>query len=90
MRGSAAFRRAVWAAASERGLAVKGYSPTRGEVAVLAQSFAPDGRSPDRFREQASTRSPDPSLSGAVVAMGEAPYRHDASNSPSFFVTLRA
>ncbi len=89
--GSAAFRRAVWTAASERGIGVFGYTPTRGETAVLAQSASPDGhpsRSASGSKRPVPGRSSDPSL-GVVVDMGEAPYQHDRANSDSFFVTLR-
>ncbi len=92
VRGSSAFRRAVWTAASERGIQVLGYSPTRGETAVLAQSASPDGhpsRSSRDSKNPASARSSDSSLTGVVVDMGSAPYQHDRANSESFFVTLR-
>jgi hypothetical protein len=91
--GSAAFRRAVWTAASERGMQVLGYSPTRGETAVLAQSASPDGhpsRSSSGSKKSASGRSSEPSLTGVIIDMGEAPYQHDRANSESFFVTLRS
>ncbi|MGB5831170.1 MAG: LPD7 domain-containing protein [Thiohalocapsa sp.] len=91
VRGSAAFRRAVWTAASERGIGVFGYLPTRGETAVLAQSASPDGHPArsDGSKRPVSDRSSDPFL-GVVVALGSAPYQHDRANAESFFVTLRA
>ncbi len=92
VRGSSAFRRAVWTAASEHGIGVFGYSPTRGETAVLAQSASPDGhpsRSSSGSKKSAAGRSSDPSLTGVIIDMGEAPYQHDRANSESFYVTLR-
>jgi|GEM_PF-3280903 len=92
VRGSRDFRRAVWMAATERGMQVFGYSPTRGEQAVRAQGASPDGHPPRpsaNAGRQATGRAPDPSLTGVLLAMGDAPYRHDRANSASFFVTLR-
>ena len=92
VRGTKDFRRAVWAAAMERGLNVTGYSPTRGETALLAQSASPDGHPPRSSRGSGKTdtaRSREPSFTGEILDMGTAPYRHEQANSTSFFVTLR-
>jgi Large polyvalent protein-associated domain 7 len=92
VRGSQAFRRAVWTAAAEHGMQVFGYSPTRGESAVLAQSASPDGhpaRPSGDAKRAAAGRAHDPSLTGVLIDMGEAPYRHERTNAESFFVTLR-
>jgi hypothetical protein len=90
--GTKDFRRAVWAAAMERGLRVTGYSPSHGETALLAQSASPDGHPSRPSRESRkfdSGRSRDPALTGVIVDMGAAPYQHDSDNSQSFYVTLR-
>jgi hypothetical protein len=92
VRGATDFRRAVWAAAMERGLQVGGYKPTRGETALLAQSSSPDGHPERQKRESKNTekgRTGDPSLTGVIIDMGAAPYQHDSHNSRSFYVTLR-
>lgn len=91
--GSREFKRMVWAAAAKRGLAVDGYKPSGGERAILAQE--PDG-SPTRKSENAELRSdgrewnrPSDPLAGLLLDRGSAPYQHEASNSPSYFVSLR-
>lgn len=92
VRGTKDFRRAVWAAAMERGLHVTGYAPTHGETAILAQSASPEGH-PSRPvkgpQDSGAPHAPDPSLTGVIIDMGEAPYEQDTRNSKSFFVTLR-
>jgi len=92
VRGSKAFRRAVWMAATERGMQVFGYSPTRGEQAVFAQGASPEGHPAppsDGASKQKTGHAPDQTLTGVILDMGEAPYRHARANSASFFVTVR-
>lgn len=89
VKGAKDFRRMVWTAAAQQGLAVEGYSPSAGEKALIDQaspSFSErdESRSGGRARE----RAVDP-LSGVLLAHGPAPFQHQPENSPSYFVTVR-
>jgi hypothetical protein len=89
VKGSKDFRRMVWTAAAQQGLAVEGYSPSAGEKALFDQAGLPsseqdESRSAGRERE----RPIDP-LSGVLLAHGPAPFQHQPENSPSYFVTVR-
>lgn len=93
VRGSQEFRRMVWAAAAKRGLPVDGYKPSAGERAILERES--DG-SPVRESEHVESRTdgrerarPIDPLAGVLVNLGSAPYQHEGSNSPSYFLSLR-
>jgi hypothetical protein len=94
VRGSRDFRRMVWAAAVKRGLSVDGYTPSAAERAILDRES--EGRQ-NRMSERAESRTagrerdrPADTLAGVLSDHGPAPYRHEAGNSPSYFVSLRA
>ena len=92
VKGSQDFRRLVWAAAIKRGLSVEGYSPSAGEHAMLEQE--PEPRDRPRRSDHTESRTggrerPIDSLAGVLVGHGAAPYQHQQSNSPSYFVSLR-
>jgi len=94
VQGSKEFRRLVWAAAAQRGLAVEGYSPGPGERAMVEQESrqAPGDRGGERGESRSGGRPrdqrPDP-MTGRLVARGPAPFQHQPDNSPSYFVSLR-
>ena len=95
--GTQAFRREAWKAAASAGLTVSGYSPSKIErVAVEREHRARDASittetAPPResSAESESTHTTKGVRYGTLVAHGEAPYRHDATQSASYFVTLR-
>jgi hypothetical protein len=93
VRGSEAFRRAVWLAAAERGIEVSGYRPKAGELALLAQRRGLRPESPSENRPESSRIEgrdrPMNRLAGQVLAYGKAPYRNEADGSPSYYVSLR-
>jgi conjugative element/phage-associated large polyvalent protein len=94
--GTQAFRREAWKAAASAGLTVSGYTPSEIERVAAER---------ERSRRDASTSTEAPPREssaesrvsktakgvryGTLVAHGEAPYRHDATQSASYFVTLR-
>jgi hypothetical protein len=94
VRGSEAFRRAVGLAAAQRGIAVSGYRPTDGELALLAQRRGVPFESPAEQHRAASRTEgrerPLDRLAGQVLAYGSAPYRNEANGSPSYYVSLRS
>jgi len=93
VRGSEAFRRAVWLAAAERGIEVSGYRPKDGELALLAQRRGVAFESPSELGHASSRTEgrerPVNRLSGQVLAYGRAPYRNEAEGSSSYYVSLR-
>jgi hypothetical protein len=92
VKGSQEFRRLVWATAIKRGLSVEGYSPSAGERAMLEQEPEPRDRRQGSNRTESRTggrERPIDSLTGVLVGHGAAPYQHQQSNSPSYFVSLR-
>src|SRR5271163_3597711 len=95
--GTQAFRREAWKAAASAGLTVSGYSPSKIErVAIEREHRARDASittetAPPResSAESESTHTTKGVRYGTLVAHGEAPYRQDATQSASYFVTLR-
>ena len=102
--GTQAFRRAAWKEASAAGLTVNGYRPSDLEQAALErrrqraepeQAAAPAPPPPDPPSAKAAMPdAPSPEsvkniVFGQLVAFGEAPYRHDPKQSPSYFVTVK-
>ena len=70
-------------------ITVAGYVPSRGEVALLAQSRFPDGRSeapsPSPPREKPGVNPRE----GVLIDQGRAAYGRDPAGSESYYVTLR-
>ena len=94
--GTKEFRREAWAAAAAAGLTVSGYTPTGIERAAAerarARRDAADSAeaTPRDSRPRAPANRPQRGVRyGTLIAHGEAPYRHDTTQSPSYFVTLR-
>ncbi|SRR5579859_545357 len=94
--GTQAFRREAWKAAASAGLTVRGYTPSEIErVAVERERSRHDpSTTTDAAPRESSAESPGIKTAkgvryGTLVAHGEAPYRHDATQSASYFVTLR-
>jgi Large polyvalent protein-associated domain 7 len=94
--GTQAFRREAWQAAASAGLKVSGYTPS--EIERVAAERERSRRDASTEAEAAPRESSAESLVsktakgvryGTLVAHGEAPYRHDATQSASYFVTLR-
>lgn len=94
VKGSRDFKRLVWEAASRRGLAVEGYIPSPAELARL--ETGPESTAAPRPKASGETRlggrereRPADPLAGELVEHGPAPFQHQPSNSPSYFVSLR-
>lgn len=87
VKGADEFKAAVWAKAASKGIAVQGYTPTTFE---LAQQ---DGRAGHASADGAADPGrPDaaPQLAPRLVEYGRAPYKNDADNSASYYVTTQA
>jgi hypothetical protein len=94
--GTQAFRREAWKAAASAGLNVSGYTPSEIERAAAERerSRRDASTSTEAAPRESSAESPAIKTAkgvryGTLVAHGEAPYRHDATQSASYFVTLR-
>lgn len=101
VRGTERFRREAWAAGQAAGLKVRGYEPTEFERGRAVRAMA--GRSgearSDVPRNERETRAPASArseesgrttrlLAGRLVEHGAAPYRHDAKEAMSYYVTV--
>jgi hypothetical protein len=92
--GTQAFRREAWKAAASAGLKVSGYTPSEIER-VAAERGRRDASTStvaaprESSAESRVSKTPKGVRYGTLVAHGEAPYRHDATQSASYFVTLR-
>jgi hypothetical protein len=99
--GTEPFRQAVWAQAVERGLEVKGYTPTEVERARMASrardpevSAQEAGESMGAFvaaqaavpARPARGRKP---IEGTLLEHGRAPYQDKAENAMSYFAKIR-
>jgi hypothetical protein len=92
--GTQAFRREAWKAAASAGLTVSGYTPSEIERVAMERERTrrdePIGpETPPREGERPSVKTPTGVSYGTLVAHGEAPFRHDATQSMSYFVTLK-
>jgi hypothetical protein len=94
--GTQAFRREAWQAAASAGLKVSGYTPAEIErvAAERERSRRDASTSTEAAPRESSAESPSIKTAkgvryGTLVAHGEAPYRHDATQSASYFVTVR-
>ncbi len=89
VRGSAEFRREVWLLAQARGLEVNGYRPTVRDRQALERRAGTPVR--DVPTEPAGKAAPDQDrgLTGKLIEVGAAPYKHrpDAEDSP--FIKLK-
>jgi len=102
VKGSKAFKQLVWAAATTRGMAVEGYTPSAGERALAADRHSVRERASRKASEARGQavrtdgrvredRAPSANpLAGELLSYGPAPYRRQAGNAPSFHVCLRA
>jgi hypothetical protein len=99
VRGSVEFRRQAWLEAGARGLEVQGYQPTeldrqtladRREVWDRAHSGAPEveARSASDRGERADKFDYDKGISGRLIEVGQAPYRHRTDAEASTYVAL--
>ena len=92
--GTQDFRREAWKTAAAAGLVVSGYRPSEIERAAMERERS---RREGPIAAEASPREDKrPSVQtskgvsyGTLVAHGEAPFRHDATQSMSYFVTLK-
>lgn len=99
--GTEPFRQAVWTQATERGLEVKGYTPTEVERARLAsRTRVPTASEPPTddassvvvaaptspSARPAKTRKP---IEGTLLEHGRAPYQDNADNAMSYFARIR-
>jgi hypothetical protein len=94
--GTQAFRREAWKAAASAGFNVSGYTPSEIErvAAERERSRRDASTSTEAAPRESSAESPTIKTAkgvryGTLVAHGEAAYRHDATQSASYFVTLR-
>jgi len=94
--GTQDFRREAWKAAASAGLKVSGYTPSEIErVAAEREHSRRDASTSTEASPRESSAEWRVSKTakgvryGTLVAHGEAPYRHDATQSASYFVTLR-
>jgi hypothetical protein len=94
--GTQEFRREAWKAAASAGLKVSGYTPSEIErVAAEREHSRRDASTSTEASPRESSAEWRVSKTakgvryGTLVAHGEAPYRHDATQSASYFVTLR-
>jgi hypothetical protein len=94
--GTQAFRREAWQAATSAGLKVSGYTPAEIErvAAERERSRRDASTGAEAAPRESSAESPVSKTAkgvryGTFVAHGEAPYRNDATQSASYFVTLR-
>jgi hypothetical protein len=92
--GAQAFRREAWRAAAAAGLNVSGYTPSEIERVAAERGRRDASTSTEAAPRESSAESPRIKAAkgvryGTLVAHGEAPYRHDATQSASYFVTLR-
>jgi hypothetical protein len=100
--GTERFRRDAWFAARLTGIEVRGYEPTEFEqerlARTLAREEAPSRREPQgRERGDSGSRPGVPRgrddrerlYLGRLIEHGQAPYRHDEKNSPSYFLRLK-
>ena len=99
--GTQPFRQAVWTQATERGLEVKGYTPTEVERARLAsltrdpEALEPPTDEPSSVvaavptspsARPAKARRP---IEGTLLEHGRAPYQDNADNAMSYFARIR-
>ena len=83
IKGSKEFRHAAWLEASARGLTVKGYEPSKNDLAELkARTQEISGKVTNKVNETIDK------YSGNLVDHGSAPYQNDKKNRGSYFVTL--
>ncbi len=94
--GTKAFRREAWKAAASAGLTVSGYTPSKVERLAVEREGRRGAASTTTEAAPRESSADSPGIKtvkgvryGTLVAHGEAPYRHDASQSASYFVTLR-
>jgi hypothetical protein len=94
--GTQDFRREAWKAATAAGLTVSGYRPSEIERAAMERERGrregPIGPAPETLAREAESPAVKTSKGvsyGTLVAHGEAPFRHDATQSMSYFVTLK-
>lgn len=89
VRGSVEFRREAWLLAQARGLELSGYRPTGRDQQALERRMGAPTR--DVAAKPAAKSAPDqnPGLTGKLIEVGVAPYRHrpDAEESP--FIKLK-
>jgi hypothetical protein len=94
--GTQDFRREAWKAAAAAGLTVSGYRPSEIERAAMERErgrregpIAPAPETSAREAESPAVKTWKGVSYGTLVAHGEAPFRHDATQSMSYFVTLK-
>jgi hypothetical protein len=99
--GTEPFRQAVWAQAVERGLEVKGYTPTEIERARMASRArepevsaqeAGESTGADAAAQAAAPGRPARGrkpIEGTLVEHGRAPYQDKAENAMSYFARIR-
>ncbi len=94
--GTNAFRREAWKAAASAGLTVSGYTPSKIERLAIERERSRGDASTTTEAAPRESSADSPGIKtvkgvryGTLVAHGEAPYRHDATQSASYFVTLR-
>jgi hypothetical protein len=91
--GAEAFRREAWKEAYAAGLAVKGYKPPPIELEAANRERLRRRRPNELAADSREREAPGAPVKGAVygtlVAHDEAPYRHDATKSTNYYVTLR-
>ena len=89
--GSDAFKRIIWIESQLKGMNVKGYKPNEADFSLLQKrrkeisTEQSSKNSPRETEEEADKVNP---LSGVLVAHGADHYKHDATKSMSYFVTL--
>jgi hypothetical protein len=94
--GTQDFQREAWKAAAAAGLTVSGYRPSEIERAAMERErgrregpIAPAPETSAREAESPAVKTSKGVSYGTLVAHGEAPFRHDATQSMSYFVTLK-
>jgi hypothetical protein len=92
--GTQKFRREAWKAATAAGLTVTGYRPSEIERAAMererGQREEPIAPAASAWEAERPSVTTSKGVSyGTLVDHGEAPFRHDATQSMSYFVTLR-
>jgi hypothetical protein len=92
--GTQDFRREAWKAATAAGLTVSGYTPSEIERAAMERErsrreepIPPETLAP--LAESPGIKAPKGVSYGTLVAHGEAPFRHDPTQSMNYFVTLK-
>ena len=99
VRGSVEFRREAWLEAGARGIEVRGYQPTDLDQQALSDRQEVRNRTHSRTQEEAvrlatdrderaKTLDYDTGVSGRLIEVGRAPYRHRNDAEASNFVVI--